>query len=126
MDKPKKKRSRAEIIVWVFICFIIGVGVLAVVIPNFVKAHSSPCVSACVNNLRWIDSAISQFAVEHNLTNGTPINFPNDLTPYFKHDKLGNLYIPKCPSGGVYSVKKVGEMPTCSLGTTVTPAHVLQ
>ena len=53
----------------------------------------------------------------------TAINFPNDLTPYIKLDKDGK--IPPCPQGGIYSIKKVGDIPTCSLGTNVTPAHVL-
>jgi hypothetical protein len=78
----------------------------------------------CINNLRQIDFAANQFALEHDLTNGSPINFPNDLTPYIKLNRDGK--IPACPQGGVYHISKVGEKPTCSLGTTVTPAHVLQ
>ncbi len=53
-------------------------------------------------------------------TNGEAINYPNDLTPYLP---LGRIL--SCPKGGVYTVKKVGDVPTCSLGATVTPAHVL-
>ena len=78
---------------------------------------------ACINNLRQIDAAAQEFALEHHLTNGDRINFPNDLTPYIKLDKNGKM--PSCPQGGIYSIKKVGDVPTCSLGTTVTPAHVL-
>lgn len=95
----------------------------AIAIPNFVKARSTSQANACINNLRQIDAAANQFALEHNLTNGAPINFPDDLTPYLK---IRNGKIPSCPAGGVYSIKKVGDIPTCSLGTTVTPAHVLQ
>ena len=79
--------------------------------------------NACINNLRQIDAAANQFALEHNLTNGSPINFPSDLTPYIKLNKDGK--IPQCPQGGVYHLTRVGEPPTCSLSTTVTPAHVL-
>jgi hypothetical protein len=57
------------------------------------------------------------------LTNNDPINFPNDLTAYIKLNKRGK--IPSCPSGGIYQDSRVGEPPTCSLGSTVTPAHVL-
>jgi len=78
---------------------------------------------ACVNQLGQIDAAANQFALDHKLTNGSPINFPNDLTPYIMLTKDGK--IPGCPGGGIYSIKKVGDTPTCSLGTTVTPAHVL-
>jgi hypothetical protein len=47
----------------------------------------------------------------------------NDIKIYIKLDAKGNL--PKCPSGGTYTIGKIGDKPTCSLGTTVTPAHVL-
>jgi hypothetical protein len=86
-------------------------------------SRTSPA-NACINHLRQIDAAASQFALEHHLTNGAPINFPNDLIPYLYPDK--NRKSPSCPSGGVYHLSKVGQTPTCSLGTTVTPPHVLQ
>ena len=101
-----------------------GIGILAAVgLPNFIKSRSTCCGNACINNLRQIDSAVQQFALEKGKTNGEAVNFPNDLTPFIKLDKNGK--IPTCPKGGVYSIKKIGEPPTCSLGTTVTPAHVL-
>lgn len=97
--------------------------IVVIAIPNFVKARSTSQANACINNLRQIDAAANQFALEHNLTNGSPINFPSDLTPYIKLNSAGE--IPGCPQGGIYHISKVGETPTCSLGTTVTPAHVL-
>ena len=80
--------------------------------------------NSCVDNLRLIDKAAKQFATQHNLTNGQPINFPNDLTPYLKLHSDEKILA--CPSGGTYTIGKVGETPTCSLGTNVVPAHVLQ
>ena len=96
---------------------------MAIAIPNFVKARSTAQANACINNLRQIDAAANQFALERGKTNGEAINFPDDLTPYIKLNSQGK--IPSCPAGGIYSIKKVGETPTCSLDTTVTPAHVL-
>jgi hypothetical protein len=90
---------------------------------NFVKEPNTSPANACINNLRQIDAAAYEFALEHHLTNGDRINFPSDLTPYIKLDRKGN--IPSCPQGGVYHISKVGETPTCSLSTTVVPAHVL-
>ena len=90
---------------------------------NFVKEPNTSPANACINNLRQIDAAAYEFALEHHLTNGDRINFPSDLTPYIKLDRKGN--IPSCPHGGVYHISKVGETPTCSLSTTVVPAHVL-
>ena len=96
---------------------------VAIAIPNFVKARTTSQANACINNLRQIDAAANEFALEHGKTNGEAINFPTDLTPYIKLNSQGK--IPPCPAGGTYSIKKVGETPTCSLGTNVTPAHVL-
>ena len=111
----------SNIFYWLIILFIIGL-LVAVVMPNFVRSGTSPA-NACINNLRQIDAAANQFALEHNLTNGDRINFPNDLTPYIILNSKGK--ISPCPSGGTYHVGRVGIAPTCSLGTTVTPAHVL-
>jgi hypothetical protein len=96
---------------------------MAIAIPNFVKARATSQANACINNLRQIDAAANEFALEHGKTNGEAINFPDDLTPYIKLNSQGKF--PSCPAGGIYSIKRVGETPTCSLGTTVTPAHVL-
>jgi hypothetical protein len=73
--------------------------------------------------LRQIDAAANEFALEDHRTNGSPINFPNDLTPYIKLNSAGK--IPGCPQGGIYSLKQVGATPTCSLGTNIMPAHYL-
>jgi hypothetical protein len=101
-----------------------GIGILVVVgLPKFIKARSTSAMNPCINNLRQIDAAANEFALEHSKTNGEAINYPDDLTPYIKLNKDGK--IPPCPQGGIYSIKKVGDTPTCSLGTTVTPAHVL-
>jgi hypothetical protein len=85
--------------------------------------HANSSAKICLSNLSLIAAAANQFALEHHLTNGMPISFPNDLTPYIKLNKDGK--IPPCPQGGVYSIKTVGDVPLCSLGTTVAPAHVL-
>ena len=77
----------------------------------------------CINMLRQIDAAANQFALERGKRTGDPINFPTDLTPYIRLDRNGK--IPACSLGGDYTLKSVGESPTCSLGSTAKPAHVL-
>jgi hypothetical protein len=97
-------------------CFVIAV------INNFNQLggpRTSPS-NACINNLRQIDGAKNEWTLEHNATNGEAVMM-NQLTNYLLHG-----IIPKCPSGGTYTIGKVGELPACSLGTNVTPAHVLQ
>ena len=73
--------------------------------------------NACINNLRQIDAAKQEWALEKGKANGTPVT-EDDIKPYLKLDASGN--IPKCPAGGKYTIGKVGELPTCSI-----PGHAL-
>ena len=100
------------------------IGLLAAIaIPNFVKARATSQANACINNLRQINAAADQFALEQKKTTGSSITFPDDLTPYIKMNSGSS--IPACPAGGTYADSAVGSLPTCSLSTTVTPSHVM-
>lgn len=70
--------------------------------------------NACINNLRQIDAAKQQWALENNKT-AAAIPTARDLLPYFKDG-----IFPVCPSGGAYTIGAVGDLPTCSV-----PGHVL-
>jgi competence protein ComGC len=121
MSESGRKSSESEWMEWAVVCLVV-VGLLVIVVPNFIKARSTSSANACINNLRQIDAAANQFALENGKTNGEAISFPNDLTPYIKLNSAG--MIPGCPQGGIYSIKRVGENPICSLGY-INPAHVL-
>ena len=99
------------------------IGLLAAIaIPNFVKARATSQANACINNLRQIDAAANQWALEmHKKTNDT-ISYPNDLTPYIKLNVGGS--VPPCPAGGTYTDASVGAAPACSLGSTATRARL--
>lgn len=100
------------------------IGLLAAIaIPNFVKARATSQANACINNLRQIDAAANQWALENKETTGATIDLNTDLTPYIRLNS--NSSIPGCPAGGSYDDTSVGATPTCSLGSSVTPAHVL-
>ena len=100
------------------------IGLLAAIaIPNFVKARATSQANACINNLRQIDAAAQQFALEQHKSTGDSITYPDDLTPYIKMNKDNS--VPPCPAGGTYADNTVGNNPTCSLGNTVTPSHIL-
>jgi hypothetical protein len=118
MNEPKKKSSATKFVIWGAVTCLLIAFALAIVIPNRPGPRTSPA-NACINNLRQIDGAKEQWALDHNAkTNETvPVN---QLTNYLYRGAML-----QCPSGGVYKIGKVGEPPTCSLGNTVTPAHVL-
>ena len=94
-----------------------------VALPNFIKARATTAANACINNLRQIDAAANQFALESRLTNCATIHFPDDLTPYIKLNKAGE--IPGCPQGGRYFIWRVGQTPKCTLGYTSPSGHAL-
>jgi prepilin-type N-terminal cleavage/methylation domain-containing protein len=95
----------------------------AICIPTFVKARANSQANACINNLRQIDGAMQQFAIEKNKHIGDAVNYPTDLTPYLKMNSANS--IPACPASGNYSVLPIGTEPSvsCSLGSLVTPSH---
>jgi prepilin-type N-terminal cleavage/methylation domain-containing protein len=100
------------------------IGLLAAIaIPSFNHARTVSQANACISNLRQIDAAANQFSQDHSAPAGTVLNYPKDLTPYIKLNV--NSSIPGCPAGGTYSIAGVSATPTCSLGRTVTPPHVL-
>jgi type IV pilus assembly protein PilA len=107
---PRSAFSAWEILVVVAIVVVVA----AIAIP---KARATSSANACINNLRQIDAAANQFALEKGLTNGQSIYFPNDLTPYVKLNSAGKM--PPCPAGGIYYIARVGKQPVCSIGGTM-------
>jgi len=70
--------------------------------------------NTCINNLKQIDAAKQQWALENNKTD-VSIPTTQDLLPYLR----GQVF-PVCPAGGTYTINAVGLPPTCSV-----PGHVL-
>jgi hypothetical protein len=68
----------------------------------------------CITNLRQIDGAKEQWALENKakLGDGVPAK---DLARFIK----GGM--PHCPDGGVYSIGPIDVLPRCSI-----PAHSLE
>lgn len=91
---------------------------MAAVLPNFIRARSAKATNPCMNNLRQIDGAKQQWALENSKsTNDTPLW--DALRPYLGRGTNGVM--PMCPEGGTYTLGRVGEAPRCSLH----PANIL-
>jgi bidirectional [NiFe] hydrogenase diaphorase subunit len=98
--------------------------------PNLIKARSTSQAGTCVNNLRQVDSAKSQWALEFNKTTETPTG--GDLQSYMGHSASGSL--PYCPLdeakafASSYSAQAIGTAPTCEkggAGKTLATNHIL-
>ena len=94
------------------------IGLLAAIaIPNFVKARETSRTNACINNMRQIEGAKQQWALE---TNQRPSATPNS----------GNLYgatsyikvSPVCPAGGTYTIGALSTPADCDITAHTLPA----
>jgi hypothetical protein len=103
MNDRRKKQLTAALILSSAFCFF-----AFVIIPNFIRTGGVDQAAWCKNNLRQLDAAVEQWALENKLTNGTTIQ-TNAIVRF-----LANGEIPKCPIGGEYILTKVGVEPTCT------------
>lgn len=101
------RKSGFTLVEIMIVVAIIGL-LAAIAIPNFVKARTTSQKNACIANLRQIDGAVEQTALEKNLKTGdAPVQA--DVLTFLKGGKL-----PICPSGNAaYAVPNVGTVPSC-------------
>jgi hypothetical protein len=82
----------------------------AIAIPSLLPARTHAQRNACIYNLRQIDAAKAQWALENRKKPGDPV-VDEEVNAYLKNSQR-----PLCPAGGVYTYNPVGVNPTCSLG----------
>ena len=113
--KRTKKNQGFTLVEIMIVVAIIGL-LAAIAVPNFVQARNSARSNTCINNLRLIDSAKEQYAIENNIASGAATTTAN-CSPYLK-----NNVFPVCPAAGAYTTNTVGTLPVCSLSGAASGA----
>jgi prepilin-type N-terminal cleavage/methylation domain-containing protein len=117
MRNKTSSRSGFTLVEITIVTALIGM-LAALAIPNWARARTQSQKSTCINNLRQIDGAVMQWALENRAApNATP-SF-TDISSYLKHSVV-------CPDGGTtfadsYTLNGVTNKPTC----LKDPTHVL-
>jgi competence protein ComGC len=94
-----------------------AVGVLlAVAIPNCIRARGGASQNSCLANLKIIEGAKASWAMEHGITNRAVEPQAADLFGASKYVRE----VPACFLNGMYSIGKLSERPRCSV-----PEHTL-
>src|SRR4051812_7123138 len=90
------------------VVLIIGI-LLAIAIPNFVRAREQSRPKSCSANLKQIQSALQQYAMDNKMVVGAA------ETAWSTALVGSSLYIkppPACPSGGAYATTTIDVDPT--------------
>lgn len=98
---------------------IIGV-LLAVAAPQFLNAREGSSARSCQANLKNILGAKERWAMDTNQGATATPTVANLVRDYLKVN-------PECPGGGVYTLDRLDNIPTCSIGGVrgEFSAHVL-
>jgi len=123
LTKIATKRAGFTLVEIMIVVAIIAL-LAAIAVPGFLRARKRSQATKILNDLRLIDAAMDQYAIETARTTGDPVTVP-DWTNYLKKDSvlyntgndvLGNAYgdqtvdtLPKVPQASFDALSDVAD-----------------
>jgi prepilin-type N-terminal cleavage/methylation domain-containing protein len=121
MKTTASSRNAFTLVEIMIVVAIIGF-LMAIAVPNFIRTRSTSQMKACIDNLRQIDGAAQQWALENKKSPNAPVTL-SDIRDFLR----GPL---TCPAGGTsfgdsYQMTTVTNKPVCRRQPTGSFPHVL-
>ena len=121
LNKLNKKRGGFTLVEIMIVVAIIAL-LAAIAVPGFLRARKRSQASRVINDLRLIDSAVDQYAIENNKTTGSTV----PIAAWTSYMKQGSLLYNTGQDlfGQAYGVQTVDSLPKVPLTTWNTLSDV--
>lgn len=123
MRTPQKQYAFTLIEIMIVV-LIIGI-LLGIAVPNFARARESARAKSCIANLKLIDSAKEQYALDHGTHSGVTVQLTWLIGTYIKGPSFTSSNAQsqalefRCPSSNAMygpTMGAIGENPRCPSG----------